>query len=579
MERDEVTIYEGAFCVPEENLLIRADVLHKRGNSLRLLEVKAKSWDRAEDQLLKKRGGGIYSDWEKYVLDVAFQHYVLERCYPDASIESSLLLADKRAVSSVSGLHQRFLAKRVFDEHTNRNRLTCIDRGRPDAAPMLVEVSAADAVEFVRTKWRDDEGRTFGEVVQDLARICGDGREPAVALGSKCKQCEFRVAPDAVGDAQHSGFAQCWSERFGVAADEVEAQPLGLDLWRNRGVSDQLARGAWRLSDLAAEHAWTGDPPTGTGERHTVQVHIGAGLRPGPYVDAAGLRRRFDGLRYPLHLIDFETSTVAIPFVAGRRPYEVHAFQFSHHVLHQDGRLEHRGEWLEDEVGTFPNYRFLRALRESLGTRGGTFVHYAPHENVVLNQLRRQLLDDPSPPVDRDELVAFVQHWATPSKNEGGWSPSGQRLDLAEWVRETFYDASMRGSYSIKAVLPAVLQSSDVLEQRFGAAVYGVAGGMSSRNFEAKQWFERDADGSVKDPYKLLPPVFEDDAELHAAERIFGQSELREGGTASTAYARLQFEDMGEAERHAIRKALLRYCELDTLAMAMVLLHLRSLAV
>ena len=36
---------------------------------------------------------------------------------------------------------------------------------------------------------------------------------------------------------------------------------------------------------------------------------------------------------------------------------------------------------------------------------------------------------------------------------------------------------------------------------------------------------------------------------------------------------------MGEPERQAIRKALLRYCELDTLAMAMVLLHLRLLAV
>jgi hypothetical protein len=101
---------------------------------------------------------------------------------------------------------------------------------------------------------------------------------------------------------------------------------------------------------------------------------------------------------------------------------------------------------------------------------------------------------------------------------------------------------------------------------------------MSSRNFEAKQWFERDSGGSVKDPYKLLPPVFDGDAELRAAERIFGQLSLREGGTASTAYARLQFENMADPERQAIREAVLRYCELDTLAMAMVFEHLRSLA-
>jgi hypothetical protein len=38
----------------------------------------------------------------------------------------------------------------------------------------------------------------------------------------------------------------------------------------------------------------------------------------------------------------------------------------------------------------------------------------------------------------------------------------------------------------------------------------------------------------------------------------------------NTAYARLQFEDVDEVERRMIREALLRYCELDTLAMVMI---------
>jgi hypothetical protein len=36
---------------------------------------------------------------------------------------------------------------------------------------------------------------------------------------------------------------------------------------------------------------------------------------------------------YPLHLIDFETAAVELPFHVGRRPYEQVDFQFSHHVL------------------------------------------------------------------------------------------------------------------------------------------------------------------------------------------------------------------------------------------------------
>jgi hypothetical protein len=37
-----------------------------------------------------------------------------------------------------------------------------------------------------------------------------------------------------------------------------------------------------------------------------------------------------------------------------------------------------------------------------------------------------------------------------------------------------------------------------------------------------------------------------------------------------TAYARMQFTEMGEGERQRIIDALLRYCELDTLAMVML---------
>ena len=45
---------------------------------------------------------------------------------------------------------------------------------------------------------------------------------------------------------------------------------------------------------------------------------------------------------------------------------------------------------------------------------------------------------------------------------------------------------------------------------------------------------------------------------------------IAEGGAAATAYARLQFEELDHQSREKICSALLRYCELDTLAMVMV---------
>jgi hypothetical protein len=45
---------------------------------------------------------------------------------------------------------------------------------------------------------------------------------------------------------------------------------------------------------------------------------------------------------------------------------------------------------------------------------------------------------------------------------------------------------------------------------------------------------------------------------------------LISGGAALIAYARMQFEEISNYERGEIRKALLKYCELDTMAMVMI---------
>jgi hypothetical protein len=53
--------------------------------------------------------------------------------------------------------------------------------------------------------------------------------------------------------------------------------------------------------------------------------------------------------------------------------------------------------------------------------------------------------------------------------------------------------------------------------------------------------------------------------------------EVSDGTAAMTAYNKLQWSFIGEAERLALRDALLQYCELDTLAMVMVMQGLMAL--
>ena len=70
-----------------------------------------------------------------------------------------------------------------------------------------------------------------------------------------------------------------------------------------------------------------------------------------PWMDIEGLRDEMNSWTYPLHFIDFETAMPAIPFNKGERPCLGLAFQFSHHIMYEDGRVEHAGQYLNDEIG------------------------------------------------------------------------------------------------------------------------------------------------------------------------------------------------------------------------------------
>ena len=67
-----------------------------------------------------------------------------------------------------------------------------------------------------------------------------------------------------------------------------------------------------------------------------------------------------------------------------------------------------------------------------------------------------------------------------------------------------------------------------------------------------------------------LPPMFAA-PDLGREEQLMSQSDnLREGSAAMAAYTCMQFSEMSDYERRELQGALLRYCELDTLAMVMI---------
>jgi hypothetical protein len=411
------------------------------------------------------------------------------------------------------------------------------------------------------------------------------GEKTPARASRECKKCEFRLVSANERALGKAGFDECWS---GLIPPQADA-PLSLDVWNlHFTAADKfLANGSYLMSQLTETDI---EPPKKASarelyqdgwedfERRRIQIRKINSGDPNPEVKRDELRGVIASWRFPLHFIDFETTRVALPFHRGMRPYEQVAFQFSHHVVHQNGKVEHRGDWINSQRGVFPNFEFLRQLRRELSTDDGTIFRYATHENTVLNDIIRQLEVSDEP--DRAELIAWAKT-ITYRKDGGRYAWRGERemVDLLDVVKRYYYHPRMGSSNSIKAVLPAILHQSAFLRRKYAQPIYGAPGGISSRNFTHFSWdhiwVRAGADGKVTDPYAILKSLCGSlgGHDYDTLERLYSEEEVADGGAAMTAYAMMQFTQMGEPERRQLTSALLRYCELDTLAMVMLYEH------
>lgn len=146
-------------------------------------------------------------------------------------------------------------------------------------------------------------------------------------------------------------------------------------------------------------------------------------------------------------------------------------------------------------------------------------------------------------------------------------------VDMWDVLKRQYYHPLTNGSNSIKKVLPAILAESQLLQEKYQQPIYGTAKGVHSLNFSNWTWLKKDGHGKIVDPYKQLPRIFDgiDTAKLDFT--LMAGDELADGGAAMTAYAKMQFSEMSQEERNALKSSLLKYCELDTLAMVMLYEH------
>lgn len=567
LKQDSLTIFEAAFAT--DMLFVRVDLLCKQGNRIELIEVKAKSFDPEADSVFKCKRGGFRKGLLPYLQDIAFQKHVAQLAYPALLFSCSLLFANKAAPATVDGLNQMFPV--VVDPSRGIRvkpnvAVTSVSVGAPPLVKVPVDVHA-DEIIGSSVDLGASGTPIFPEAVTLLAKAYREDRRLPEKIGSSCRNCQFKTENLPTSEGQRSGFHECWRAAAGFK-DEDFAQPLTLQLWNSRRINRLLDEGKYKQSQLTADDVGFDGTTPGADGIKLAQLHWYQASRKWPgsgdFYLHHGMREAMTSWRFPLHFIDFETATVALPFHKGSKPYETVAFQFSHHVLDQDGTVRHQTQFLQTTPGINPNVQFLRALKAALGNDEGTVLRWAAHENTVLNHIINTVLTHGNELPDARDLVAFAMTLTESAEEDATRVGTRSMVDLCQLSQKFFFHPSTEGSPSLKKVLPALMKSSQALRDTYSRPIYGGTTGIPSLNFKEPVAWWQEKDGTVCDPYKLLPPVTS--APLSPDSVL---STLRDGGAAMTAYVRLQFESICPVERRLVESALLRYCELDTLAMVM----------
>ena len=569
LENVNVTIFEAA--IAYKNCFIRVDILQKSGDQINIYEVKAKSFNSSKQPGFLKKNGEPKAVWKDYLYDAAFQKWVCLKAFPNWNVSAHLMLADKAQRTSISGLNQLF----KIVENNGRKRVEVNEPPSPSALSpkLLTAVNLNEVCEKIYLSTDHGLGReeTFDQLVQRLSNACEHKDFISPTIGTKCANCEFTASFEEKESGKRDGRQHCFQTALNIESD-IFLRPNVFELWNYRGKDKLINEGKLLLEQMDASDLEVVPAEVGlsNSERQFLQIQKAKTKDATVFFDDEGLFKEMQTWEYPLHFIDFETTMVAIPFGANQAPYEGIAFQFSHHTVEADGKVTHAGEFLSAEPGKFPNFDFVRSLRYQLSDNNGTIFRYSAHENTYLNLILEQLQNESYPAQDKHELIAFIKSIASPSaQSKDQWSPDREMVDLLELVKKYYFDPAAKGSNSIKHILPSVLRWSDFLQTKYSKPIYGAKNGIVSKNFQNWSWIQKTPDGLVKDPYDLLPKLFTN--VTHINERLLmNGAELKNGGAALMAYAKMQFEHMSDYERKELQAGLLKYCELDTLAMVMI---------
>jgi len=152
------------------------------------------------------------------------------------------------------------------------------------------------------------------------------------------------------------------------------------------------------------------------------------------FIDEENIKDFLNTLSYPIYHLDFETFQQAIPEWKGISPYQQIPFQYSLHIEHSNGTIEHKEFLGQDSID--PRYELAKKLVENIPTDVTVLAYNMSFEKGVNSKLSESF------PEFRNHLLSI----------------NDNIKDLMFPFQKKYYvTPQMKGSYSIKHVLPSLV--------------------------------------------------------------------------------------------------------------------------
>ena len=188
---------------------------------------------------------------------------------------------------------------------------------------------------------------------------------------------------------------------------------------------DWIDRGIYALDDIDKPEVLTG----------AKKAQYDAYIAGKPIIEYEKIKEALDTLVFPLHFFDYEGYSSAIPRFDGFGAYEQVPFQYSLHVLHENGQMEHR-EFRITEPDDNLTIPLVERMMQDFDQKGSVISWYKSYESQRNDKLAELH------PEHADFLIGM----------------NDRMFDLYDIFAKNYYvDARFRGSASIKNVLPVLV--------------------------------------------------------------------------------------------------------------------------